>query len=82
LRLDWRKHGGAPGALLGNKRVRMTFDEDLSIGYLETYSKTVNWKGFVQENNVMVIAGVYDARGELRDSYHNEHPFYAHLWIT
>ena len=54
------------------------FDEDISIGYLDTYSKTVNWKGFVRENNVMVVAGVYDARSELKDSYNNEHPFYAH----
>jgi len=54
------------------------FDEDISIGYLDTYSKTVSWSGFVRENNMMVIAGVYDARSELKDSYNNEHPFYAH----
>ena len=54
------------------------YDEDISINYRDTYSKTVNWKGFVNKNNVMVIAGVYDARSEIKNNYNNENPFYAH----
>jgi len=54
------------------------YDEDISINYLDTYSKTVNWHGFVNKNNVMVIAGVYDARSEIKYNYNNENPFYAH----
>ncbi|VVB59306.1 Uncharacterised protein [uncultured archaeon] len=54
------------------------FDEDISIEYLDTYSKTVNWHGFINKNNVMIIAGVYDARSEIKYNYKNENPFYAH----
>jgi len=54
------------------------YDEDISIDYRDTYSKTVNWKGFVSKKNVMVIAGVYDARSEIKNNYNNENPFYAH----
>jgi len=54
------------------------WDEDLSIDYLDTYSKTVTWTGLVSKNNVMVIAGVYDARSEVKYSYNDEGPFYAH----
>ena len=32
----------------------------------------------MSKNNVMVIAGVYDARSEIKYSYNNENPFYAH----
>jgi hypothetical protein len=53
-------------------------DEDISIAYLDTYSKTINWSGFVSKNNVMVIAGVYDARSEIKNSYNDKDPFYAH----
>jgi hypothetical protein len=54
------------------------WDQDLSIDYLDTYSKTVTWTGLVSKNNVMVIAAVFDARSEIKYSYENEGPFYAH----
>lgn len=54
------------------------YDEDLSIDYLGTYSKTVTWTGFASKNNVMVIAAVYDARGELKNSYEDQGPFLVH----
>lgn len=53
-------------------------DEALSINYLDTYSKTVTWNGFFFKNNIMVIAAVYDARGELKYSFEPEGPFLAH----
>ena len=54
------------------------YDEDISINYLDTYSKTVSWQGYINKNNVMVIAGVYDARSEIKYNYNNQNPFYAH----
>jgi hypothetical protein len=61
-----------------NTHYRTTkYDEDISIDYLDTYSKTVNWSGFVSKNNVMVIVGVYDARSEIKNCYDNI-SFYAH----
>jgi hypothetical protein len=82
----WKDHDGKPYHFafidfpLINKPPFLCskFDEDISIGYLETYSKTITWSGSVSENNVIVIAGVYDARSEIKDSYNNENPFYAH----
>ena len=54
------------------------WDEGISIGYLDTYSKTINWTGLVSKKNVMVIVGVYDARSEIKNSYNNTGPFFAH----
>lgn len=53
------------------------WDEDISIGYLDTYTKTINWSGLVSKKNVMVIVGVYDARSEIKNSYEEKGPFYA-----
>ena len=81
----WRNHDGKPyhfafidfPLINDNPFFTSKWDEDISLGYLETYSKIVDWSGFVNENNVMVIAGVYDARSEIKYSYHND-IFYAH----
>jgi hypothetical protein len=54
------------------------YDQDISINYLDTYSTTVNWTGLFSKNNVMVIAGVYDARSDIKYSYGNDTPYYAH----
>jgi len=54
------------------------WDEDISIGYLDTYSQTINWSGLATRKNVMVIVGVYDARSEIKYSYNDTGPFFAH----
>jgi len=80
----WKDHAGANYQYffvdfpLIKGRSQNKWDEDLSINYLDTYSKTVTWNGFFFKNNVMVIAAVYDARGYLKYSYENEGAFLAH----
>jgi hypothetical protein len=81
----WKNHDRAPyhfslvdfPLITGLPFFTTKWDEDISIDYLDTYSKTVTWSGFASKNNVMVIAGVYDARSEIKYSY-EDIPFYAH----
>jgi len=54
-------------------------DENLSIQYQDTFSKSIIWSGDVQENNVMVMAAVFNQKSQTAYAYPpNQNPFEAH----
>jgi hypothetical protein len=54
-------------------------DENLSIQYQDTFSKSFIWSGDVQENNVMVMAAVFNQKSQTAYAYPpNQNPFEAH----
>ena len=54
-------------------------DEDLSIQYQDTFSKSITWTGDVQENNVLVMAAVFNQEPNTTYAYPpSKNPFEAH----
>ena len=37
------------------------YDDEISIWYFETYQKTFNWQGDVDENNVIIMATIFNS---------------------
>jgi hypothetical protein len=58
-------------------------DENLSIQYQDTFSKSIIWNGDVQENNVLVMAAVFNQKSHTAYAYPpNNNPFEAHYVDT
>jgi hypothetical protein len=55
------------------------YDDPVSIRYQETYEQSINWKGDVSENNVIVMAALFNSEGHTSYAVPpNERPFTAH----
>jgi hypothetical protein len=64
----------------------LAIDEKLSIEFNDSYNKQVTWNaqqaGYdnVEENNIMVIAAIFNPEGKIKYSYPpNSYPFIAHF---
>ncbi len=57
----------------------LAYDDDLSLDYQDTFSQSITWDGDVQENNVMVMAAVYNPEPQGAYAYPpSKNPFEAH----
>ena len=61
----WNMEDGAPYT---NGFLDYAFDDTISIDYLETYEDTISWKGDVTEDNVIVMAAIFNQQANLRYS--------------
>ena len=52
--------------------------EQLSIEYLDTYQDTITWNGEVSEDNIMVMAAVFNPEAFLKYAYPPNNPFDAY----
>ncbi len=73
----WRNYDGDP---YHYGFVDFAMDETLSIGYQETYENTIVYDGHVSQNNVFVIAAVFNPVSEEKYAYPPfQNPFNAHF---
>ena len=49
--------------------IDFAYDDTLSIDYLDTYTDSMTWTGDVEENNIMVMAAVFNSKTHLGYAY-------------